>query len=180
MKWKDKRAKRGGARTRLEREGDVGVAALLEGLEADEAREEEERAGAGAPRQGGGAAAAEVAQHAAGQHGEPVGDGEAEVVHLGKWELSQISRRAFSLPRRPFFFWFVFSYGSEARRGGRRETRKSSTFSAWLPAAFSAPGAGGAEKEEGQSRHFPRVGGQKSVPATRSPHQHTRNEIKNE
>ena len=112
----------GGARTRLEREGDVGVAALLEGLEADEAREEEKRAGAGAPRQGSGAAAAEVAQHAAGQHGEPVGDGEAEVVHLGEWgpELSQISRRAFcpSLVALSSFglVCFLGRIGGEARR----------------------------------------------------------------
>lgn len=74
----------------LECEGEVGIAALLEGLEADESCQEEKPAYAGAARQGGGAAAAEVAQQAAGQDREPVGDREAEVVHL-RSALSQIS-----------------------------------------------------------------------------------------
>lgn len=79
-------------RTGLECEGKVGIAALLEGLEADESCQEEEPAHAGAARQGGGAAAAEVAQQAAGQDREPVGDREAEVVHLRSTSLSDLSR----------------------------------------------------------------------------------------
>lgn len=84
-------------RTALEGEGEVGVAALLEGLEANEARQEEQRAGAGASGQGRRAAAADVAQHATGQDGEPVGDREAEVVHL-RSTLSPL--RSLSLPLR--------------------------------------------------------------------------------
>jgi hypothetical protein len=147
-----------GARTRLEREGDVGVASLLEGLQADEAREEEQRAGAGAPRQGGGAAAAEVAQHAAGQHGEPVGDGEAEVVHLENGS-SPRSRGEPSLPRRLSSFGLFCFLG---RIGGdsRPEERDEEVVVDQLRCArgflrASAQGAGGAETEEGQSRHFP-------------------------
>jgi hypothetical protein len=148
----EKNEKGARALTRLEREGDVGVAALLEGLEADEAREEEERAGAGAPPQGGGAAAAEVAQHAAGQHGEPVGDGEAEVVHPGNGS-SPRSRGEPSLPRRRLSFLllvcFVFSDGSDSEAGGERlESRRrpvAVAVRAWLSSAqrATAQGAGG-------------------------------------
>ena len=152
----------GGARTRLEREGDVGVAALLEGLEADEAREEEERAGAGAPRQGGGAAAAEVAQHAAGQHGEPVGDGEAEVVHLGDWVgvLPDLAASLLSLVA-------LSSFGLFVRIGGRREERDEKVVVDQLRCArgFLWPFEGG---DGGAVSSFPEGSGQKSVPATRS------------
>lgn len=69
-------------------EGRVG--ALLGGLEAEDAGDDEEEAGGGASGEGGGAAPLEVAEDAAGEDEEAVGDGEAEIVHLLLLSVDQI------------------------------------------------------------------------------------------
>lgn len=138
-------------RTCLEREGEVGVAPLLEGLEADEPREEEERAGSGAPRQGGRAAAAEVAQHAAGQHGEPVGDREAEVVHLwgGGSRLPDLAARL--LPR-CFLLLVLFSPGASEVGGRERDRGGSRRRPLGVCARVAATGSAMKERVEQRRR----------------------------
>lgn len=68
--------------TGFEAEGKVGVAALLEGLEANEPGDEEDEAGARAARERRGAPPASVADDAADEDEESVRDRETKVVHL--------------------------------------------------------------------------------------------------
>ncbi|URE09488.1 hypothetical protein MUK42_21904, partial [Musa troglodytarum] len=68
--------------TGLEGQGEIGVVALLEGLEAEEPSEEEDDAGARPAGERSRATPPRIADDAADEDQEPVRDRETEIVHL--------------------------------------------------------------------------------------------------